>query len=283
MKIVRRPSVLRREIIRLRKSGRSIGFVPTMGALHEGHLSLVRRSVKRHDVTIVSIFVNPLQFGRGEDFKRYPKNLKRDLGLLAPTGATLVFVPSAEDLYGSFFQTTVKVEGVSQGLCGKSRPGHFAGVATVVLKLLNLVAPDTLYLGQKDYQQCRVVDRMVQDLNLPVRVEMVPTVRETDGLAMSSRNVYLSADERVEAPKIYQALLKVRRLAREGERRVTRLKEILKDELLKATGCRIDYAEIVDATTLKEMSRLEKGKKALCAVAVFFGKTRLIDNIVLSS
>lgn len=252
-----------------------------MGYLHEGHLSLVRRSQKENDRTVVSIFVNPLQFGPGEDLKKYPRDFKRDAALLRREGVDFLFAPEAAELYPEGFQTSVKVEKLSLPLCGTTRPIHFGGVATVVLKLLNLVAPDTVYLGQKDYQQFKVVERMVFDLALPVRVAMAPIVREKDGLAMSSRNVYLSLEDRKRAPAIYQALLDCRRKAKDGFRKVGGLRQGLRRALEAIPGARVDYAEIVHAGTLEPMVELKNGRTAVAAVAVYFGKTRLIDNILI--
>ncbi|MDD5020452.1 MAG: pantoate--beta-alanine ligase, partial [Candidatus Omnitrophica bacterium] len=205
MKLVTTIAVLRQELGRCRKKGRRIGFVPTMGFLHEGHLSLVRQAHKDNDVVVVSIFVNPIQFGPKEDFKMYPRDLKRDTGLLRGC-ADFVFVPPARELYPDDFCTFVEVRGLSGEYCGRTRPGHFTGVATVVAKLLNSVAPDTAYFGQKDAQQAAVIRKMVGDLNIPVNIKVMPTVREPDGLAMSSRNTYLSPKERQEAVVLFQAL-----------------------------------------------------------------------------
>lgn len=258
-----------------------IGFVPTMGALHEGHLSLVRQARGENDIVVVSIFVNPLQFGRGEDLGSYPRPLRADLGLLEKGSADLVFVPSAGEFYPRDFQSLVSVGRLSRPLCGKRRPTHFAGVCTVVLKLLNLVMPDTLYLGQKDYQQFRVLGQLVKDLDFPVRLRMAPIVREPDGLAMSSRNVFLSAAHRSQAPLIYRALKKVRSMIRSGMRDGRALRRAMRGVLKEAPGARVDYAEIVDAGTLQSVIKLKKGARILAALAVSFEKTRLIDNILI--
>ena len=195
MKVIRHPRELRNALRSLKKKGRAIGFVPTMGCLHEGHLSLVRRSKNENRATVVSIFVNPLQFGPREDFRRYPRNIARDTALLRKVKADFLFLPDLKEFYPAGFQTLASVKNLSRPLCGVSRPTHFAGVATVVLKLLNTVMPDTIYLGQKDYQQFRILEQMAKDLDFPVRVRMLPIVREPDGLAMSSRNMFLSAAE----------------------------------------------------------------------------------------
>lgn len=282
MRILRTASELGRVLEKARRQKKSIGFVPTMGALHEGHLSLVRLAQKENDLVVVSIFINPLQFGPKEDFKRYPRNLARDTSLLQKQNTDFLFVPSVKEFYPPDFQTTVRVNEVSRPLCGPSRPGHFAGVATVVLKLLNSVRPDCLYLGQKDYQQFRVIEKMVEDLALPVQVRLAPIVREKDGLAMSSRNVYLSAEERRQAPVIYQALQRAESLIRAGGRDAASIKKAMRQSLKKAPKLRRDYLEIVDAKTLRPMLKLQGPSKALIAYAGFLGKTRLIDNILVS-
>jgi pantoate--beta-alanine ligase len=272
---------LQRFLNGLRQRKKRIGFVPTMGYLHEGHLSLVRLSNKENDATVVSIFVNALQFGRNEDFSRYPRNLKRDRRLLGAAAADVLFAPSAGEMYQGDFQTSVTVGGISRPLCGVSRPTHFSGVATVVLKLLNIVNPETLYLGQKDYQQYRVVSQMAKDLHLRARVCMAPIMREKDGLAMSSRNVLLSGEERRDATLIYQALREGRTLISSGERRAPRVLQVIRRILGSARLGRIDYAEIVDAETLAPVVELNEHSKALLAVAMLFKRTRLIDNILM--
>ncbi len=264
-----------------RRKGHTIGFVPTMGYLHEGHLSLVRQAKKKNKIVVVSIFVNPLQFGPGEDLGRYPRNLKRDLKMLEAEKVDFVFVPLDRKFYSPDFQTTVSVARLSRPLCGRTRPAHFAGVCTVVLKLLNSVQPDVMYLGQKDYQQYRVVLQMAKDLELPVRICMAPIVREPDGLAMSSRNIFLSWEERCQAAFLYRALRECKRLVKNGVRDIFRLKKTMRGVLRKASKARVDTLEIVDADTLESMVRLKQGGRALAALAVFFGKTRLIDNILI--
>lgn len=278
MRIVRSPRALNAALAAARSSRRKIGFVPTMGFLHEGHLSLVRRSNAENDLTVASIFVNPLQFGPREDFKRYPRNWKRDVAMLKREKVDFLFAPTSADMVPDGFQTEVKVGKVSLPLCGVSRPTHFAGVATVVLKLLNQVRPDAIYLGRKDYQQVLVVERMVRDLGVPVRVRPCPIVREPDDLAMSSRNVLLSPAHRAQAPAVRRALLEAARLVRSGEKRGERVRRALAAALRRAPDARVDYAEIVDAATLGRVVELRHGKPVLLAVAVTFGKTRLIDN-----
>lgn len=262
-----------------RRRGKSIGFVPTMGYLHDGHLELMRQARRQCDVVIISIFVNPLQFGPAEDFSRYPRDLERDLKLAATVPVDAVFHPQAAEMYPPGFSTHVDVTGLTDCLCGRSRPGHFRGVATVVTKLFNIVQPDRAYFGQKDAQQVLVIRRLVEDLNLPLEIVTVPTVREADGLAMSSRNVYLSPQERAAAPVIHQSLLAAREAVRQGEKDTARLAELVRSRISSAPGARIDYCEIRSLPNLEEITRLDG--PALLAVAVRFGQTRLIDNIVL--
>lgn len=258
----------------------SIGFVPTMGALHDGHLALVRRARAETDAVVVSIFVNPLQFGPREDFKRYPRPVAHDLALLRRARVDAVWMPGASDLYPEGFSTRVSVGGLSTVLEGAHRPGHFDGVATVVAKLLAGVWPARAYFGLKDYQQVRVIDRMVRDLNLPVKIVACPTVREADGLAMSSRNRYLSKREREEAVKLYQALylgreLISQRIMTDAKRVVKRLCGVLKT----IPKSRIDYVTVADPVTLAPMTRIKR--PALIAMAVRIGTTRLIDNVLV--
>lgn len=278
MLLLRNPKKTQNVLNKIRQSGKTIGFVPTMGYLHEGHLSLVCRSKKENKITVVSIFVNPLQFGPKEDFKNYPRNLRRDLALLKSAGADLVWVPQAADLYPEDFKTTVSVSSLTNSLCGKSRPTHFAGVTTVVSKLLNIVSPHRIYLGQKDYQQFKVIEKMILDLNIPVQAVMAPIVRESDGLAMSSRNVRLSPPARRQALVLQKSLKVARDLIGQGERSIQNVRQCMKTELDQASLGRMDYVEIVDALDLKPVVKLRSGQKVLAAVAVYFGKTRLIDN-----
>ncbi len=249
-----------------------------MGYLHEGHLSLVRASRKENRVTVASIFVNPLQFGPQEDFWRYPRDLVRDMRLLKEGRVDFLFTPLVKELYPEDFQTSVAVKKLSQPLCGVTRPIHFGGVATVVLKLLNIVQPDAIYLGQKDYQQFRVVEQMAKDLDLPVKVRMAPIVREADGLAMSSRNVLLSSVERREAVFLSRALQEGAEQVRSGQRDASKVKKAMREVLGLAPHTRVDYAEIVDAEALQAVVKLKVHSRVLLALAVFFGKTRLIDN-----
>jgi len=255
------------------------GFVPTMGYLHEGHLSLVRRARAENDRVAVSIFVNPTQFGPHEDYARYPRDLERDLRLLEPLGVDLVFVPSVEEMYPPGFQTWVIVEEVSRPLEGASRPGHFRGVATVVAKLFNILRPDRAYFGQKDAQQTVVIRRMVQDLNIPVEIVICPTVREPDGLAMSSRNTYLNPEERRAATVLFRALQAAKARYEAGERDAERLREAMREVIRAEPLARIDYVSVAHPETLQELERVEG--PALLSLAVYIGTTRLIDNLML--
>ncbi|HEX5855872.1 MAG TPA: pantoate--beta-alanine ligase [Thermoanaerobaculia bacterium] len=257
----------------------SLGLVPTMGALHAGHLSLVARARSENEQVAVSIFVNAAQFGPSEDLAAYPRTLESDLGLLTSLGVDVVWAPSPGDVYPPGFQTWITVEEVSGPLEGARRPGHFRGVATVVAKLLNVFGPDRAYIGQKDAQQVAVIRRMVQDLAFPVDVVVCPTVREKDGLALSSRNVYLGPDERRAAPVIYRALSAARAAFEAGERDARRLRAILSETLAGEPLVHAEYLSIADASTLAELGRIDGA--ALVSLAVRIGKARLIDNVVL--
>ncbi len=259
----------------------SIGFVPTMGALHEGHRALVRRARSENDQVVVSIFINPMQFGPKEDLSSYPRSLSKDLAMLKKEKVDYVFIPSAAQMFPPDFATWVDVPTYSDVLCGKFRPGHFRGVATVVIKLFSLVQPSRAYFGEKDYQQCRIIDRMVQDLKIPVRVVACPTVREPDGLAYSSRNQYLSKAEREEAVKLYQTLYLGRELIEQKIMRDSaRLEKRLKQVLSQIPRSKIDYICVVDPITLVPMQKIHR--PAVLAAAIWIGKTRLIDNVVIS-
>ena len=278
MKVIRtisRAARLRRETGGL--AARPLVLVPTMGALHAGHLSLMRKARKlagEKGMVAVSIFVNPAQFGPGEDFSRYPRSFAGDCRLCARAGVDAVFHPAPEDVYPHGFSTYVNEERLSLGLCGKSRPGHFRGVCTVVLKLFNILAPDAAVFGEKDYQQAAVIRQMARDLNVPVRIVTSPTVREPDGLALSSRNAYLSPEERAQAPVIRRALLLARNARSAGP---AALESMVRREIAKASLARIDYIEVLDARTLAAPSAATP--ETVIACAVYFGKTRLIDNI----
>jgi pantoate--beta-alanine ligase len=266
--------------LQYRRQGRSVGFVPTMGALHAGHASLVKRARRENDIVVVSIFVNPLQFGPKEDFKEYPRTISRDLALLKKDGVDIVFRPDANAMYPEGFSTCIRVPSLDTVLEGAFRPGHFQGVATVVMKLLNLVLPTRAYFGDKDYQQVRVIHRMIDDLNIPVRLISCRTMREKDGLALSSRNRYLSKEEREEAIKIHQALylgqeLISGKLMRDSRKLVRRLSQIFS----RVPRCKIDYIAVLDPETLEPMKKIRR--PALLAAAVKIGKTRLIDNVII--
>ena len=271
-------SELREKVQAWRRNGERIGFVPTMGALHAGHLSLVDRARECSDRVVVSIFVNPLQFGPNEDLDRYPRDLDGDARMLQEKGVDLLFFPSTETVYGENHQTRVHVSGLTKPMCGASRDGHFEGVTTVVCILLNQVQPDAAYFGLKDYQQFRVIEAMVNDLHLNVEIVGCPIIRESDGLALSSRNAYLSGDERRRATALYRALLETHESVQSGTLDTATLLSSLKSRVEPAVD-RIDYLEIRDARTLEPIKKIQK--KSLCAVAVFMGKTRLIDNIEL--
>jgi pantoate--beta-alanine ligase len=259
---------------------RPLGLVPTMGALHEGHLALVRKAGSDNSAVAVSIFVNPTQFGDGEDLELYPRNLERDLELLRREGVDLVFTPGPGDVYPPGFNTWVNVDNLADMLEGASRPGHFRGVATVVTKLFNLVRPDRAYFGQKDGQQTVAIRQLVRDLDMGVEVVVVPTVRDDDGLALSSRNVYLTPEQRRAAPVVYRALCQAQKLWRQGERDGDQLRQAVRSILdQEALLEEIDYVSVADAETLEELATV--GAPALVSVAVHLGRTRLIDNIVL--
>jgi len=257
----------------------SVGFVPTMGFLHEGHLALVRRAKAENSVVAVSIYVNPTQFGPREDFGAYPRDMDRDLELLRKEGTDIVFVPSDGEMYPTGFSSWVYVEKVTEPLEGATRPGHFRGVATVVAKLFNTVQPTRAYFGQKDAQQAVVIKRMVTDLDMSLEVVIVPTVRERDGLAMSSRNVYLSPKERQAATVLFKALMLARQLKKAGEKDAEKIRRQMTECIRKEPLARIDYVSIADVETLEELDLLER--PALASLAVKIGKTRLIDNILL--
>jgi pantoate--beta-alanine ligase len=262
---------------RWKSEGKTVGFVPTMGYLHEGHLSLVRESKKRTDVTVVSIFVNPTQFGPKEDFKKYPRDLVKDFAFLETGGVDCLFYPDAGDIYPPGYRTFVEVHGLQDRLCGKSRPGHFRGVATVVLKLFNIVSPDLAFFGAKDAQQILIIQKMAADLNLDVDVVTCPIVREPDGLALSSRNAYLSPDERKAAPVLSRSLAAAEKLIAAGERDVTKVMAAIRSVIGGEPQARIDYVEAVDPANLEPV--IEIRGDVLIALAVFIGSTRLIDNI----
>ena len=261
------------------RSGKTLGFVPTMGALHEGHLSLVRAAKARCNVTAVSIFVNPLQFAPTEDLAKYPRPLERDAGMLEQLGVDLLFLPTPDEMYPPGAQTHVLVGELSDKLDGASRPGHFRGVATVVTKLFEIVRPDCAFFGQKDAAQVAVLRKLVNDFDMDVEIVVCPIVREKDGLAMSSRNVYLTPDQRQQALVLHRALMRVQTLADQGERDAVKLIEAGKQVIAEEPAARLDYFAAVDPNTLDPVVDVTRG--ALVAVAAYFGTTRLIDNILL--
>lgn len=277
--VVHTIGAVREHVAEARRAGRRIGLVPTLGALHEGHLSLIRRAREQTDFVVVSIFVNPTQFVADEDLDAYPRTLDADVRACAEVGADLAFAPSAEEMYRPGAQTTVHVTGVTGPLCGAHRPGHFDGVTTVVTKLFNIVQPDAAFFGQKDAQQAVVVRRMTDDLDMPIEIVVCPTVREPDGLAMSSRNAYLSAEERRQALSLYRSLQAAERAVADGQRDSAGLIDRIRQTLEAAGPCVIDYVEIVHPETLDPIDVV--GGPALIAVAVRIGQARLIDNIVV--
>jgi len=282
MKLIRSINRMSEHCKGLKRRGIRIGFVPTMGALHEGHLSLMRRSKKENDVSVISIFVNPTQFGRSEDFKEYPRDLKRDLRLAKEAGVDIVFHPDARAVYPAGYKTYVEVEGLSDVLCGKFRPGHFRGVATIVTKLFNIVMPDVAYFGQKDAQQAIIIQRLVKDLNLPIKIKVLPIIRESDGLAMSSRNAYLNSRQRARATVLWRALKAAKEMILSGEDRVKVITRRMRQLIYRERDVRIDYISVVDPYDLSEVRGNIRGR-VLIALAVWIGKTRLIDNIVVDS
>lgn len=261
------------------RQGKTVAFVPTMGALHEGHLSLVRRGKELADEVWASVFVNPTQFGPGEDFERYPRNLERDVELLTREGATLVFAPSVKEMYPRPPEVQVTLPVLSQHLCGAHRPGHFSGVALVVAKLFNIVQPEVALFGAKDFQQAVIIRRLVEDLNFPVRIEVVPTVREADGLAMSSRNSYLNESERQQALALWRALAAAQAAIAGGERRGAELERLMLAQLRQRPGVRAQYVAAVDPETLAPVDMV--AGRVLLAIAAYVGTTRLIDNLVV--
>lgn len=277
MKIFRTIKEIKAYLRPLQYEGKSIGFVPTMGYLHQGHLSLLEASVRENDLTVLSIFVNPTQFAPTEDLHSYPRDEKRDLELAGAVGATIAFIPSVEEMYQNRL-TTVKVAELTKGLCGLSRPTHFDGVTTVVTKLFNIVHPDSAYFGQKDAQQAIVLSKMVKDLDMDVEIKICPIVREADGLAMSSRNVYLSPQEREEATMLRQSLLAAKQQFEEGELQASKIRRSIIEKIEKTSG-KVDYVEIMGADTLQPTEKIQG--KTLVAMAVKFAKARLIDNIIL--
>lgn len=280
MQVIDTVAALRQHLAGERAHGNCIGLVPTMGYLHAGHLSLVRAARQECDVVVMSIFVNPRQFGPQEDLESYPRDMERDLALARDAGVDVAFTPDVDEVYPSGYQTEVTVSTLTQPLCGASRPGHFTGVTTVVAKLFNMVGPDRAYFGQKDYQQATVIRRMVTDLNMPLTIVVCPIVREDDGLAMSSRNAYLNPEERQAALVLSRALQLAQAHLAQGERQPRRLQSALRDAIATEPRARVDYVAVCDPHTLQPVAHLSGS--VLVALAVFIGATRLIDNAVLS-
>jgi pantoate--beta-alanine ligase len=264
-----------------REQDRTIGLVPTMGALHEGHLSLVREARRMCDKVVVSVFVNPTQFGPAEDFEHYPRDLTKDTALLTDYNVDYIFAPSPEEIYSRGFSTYVNVGGLSKLLEGESRPGHFRGVATVVAILLNTVRPDFAFFGQKDAQQAVIIKRMVRDLAFDTEIVVLPTVREDSGLAISSRNLYLDAEEQRSAAVIHRALKQAKETFKKGERHASKLADVVRSTIETEPRVRVDYVSLVDAETLEKLDKIDE-RPSLIAVAAYVGKTRLIDNIIIN-
>ena len=279
MKVIRDPGKLSKILKEISCNRKSIGFVPTMGAIHLGHLSLIKQALVENNTVVVSIFVNPAQFGLNEDLKKYPRPLKNDLALCRKAGVDFVFLPDNKIIYGQGYSTFVNVEGLSSLLCGALRPGHFRGVATIVAKLLNIVAPSALYLGQKDAQQAIIIKRMIKDLNFPVKVKIMPIVRQKDGLALSSRNIYLSKNQRADALVLFKALNLAKLLFDGGTRDSARIISKM-SQLINKKQAKIDYVAIVDLVKLEKIKKIDQD--CLVALAVKFGNTRLIDNTIIN-
>lgn len=279
MRLIRSARQMARVSQRLVRRGKRIGVVPTMGALHQGHCSLIRAAARQNDVVMVTVFVNPLQFGSREDFRRYPRDLARDARLASAAGADIVFAPTTQELYPANFQTRVHLGPIAERWEERSRPGHFQGVATVVTILFELTRPTAAYFGQKDFQQTVVIRRLIADLRLPVRLRVLPTVREPDGLAMSSRNRYLTPSQRRRATVLHRALLTARTCIRSGSRRSAPIVAMMRRLIHAEPGVRLDYAAMVDAQTLRPQARL-RGRVAIL-VAGWVGRTRLIDNLLV--
>lgn len=279
MKIANTIQEVREQVKEWRKQGLSVGLVPTMGYLHEGHKSLIDCAVAENDKVVVSVFVNPMQFGPKEDLESYPRDLDRDAALCERAGAALIFHPTPEEMYHDDFSSFVDMNTLTGGLCGKTRPIHFRGVCTVVSKLFNIVTPDKAYFGQKDAQQLAVIRHMVSDLNFGIEIVGCPIIREEDGLAKSSRNTYLNAEERKAALILSKSLKKGRELAEAGEKDAEKLRKVITDVLVSEPMAKIDYVEVVDWNTLDAVDKIDG--PVLVAIAVYIGKTRLIDNFIL--
>ena len=281
MEIITRTAKLQALVEKLDEDNSIIGFVPTMGSLHEGHLSLVREARRMSDAVIVSVFVNPKQFGPGEDFEKYPRDITRDVDVLTPAGVNYVFAPTVEELFPKGFSTWVDVAELSDRLEGQSRPGHFRGVATVLTVLFNMLRPKFVFMGQKDAQQTVIAKRLVKDLHLPVEIVIMPTIRESDGIAMSSRNSYLSPSERRAATVLSRSLFRAQDLFNHGEKNASKLLKAMRKEIASEPLARVDYIAVTDTERLEPIEDLD-GQRALISVACYFGPTRLIDNLILN-
>lgn len=279
LKLFRSPTKMQKFCLELRERGKRIGFVPTMGYFHEGHLSLMRKARLENDIVVVSIFVNPIQFGPREDFERYPRDFRRDCKLAEQVGVDVIFYPSINAIYPQGYATFVEVERLTDVLCGRSRPGHFRGVTTICTKLFNIVLPHTAYFGQKDAQQAIIIKRMVKDLNMPLKIKILPIIREKDGLAMSSRNVYLNEEERKQALVLNKSLTYAKKMFKQGIKDAKKIKDKVRKMIAEKPLACIDYVEIVDLEELKPVKEIKK--PSLLALACWFGKARLIDNIIL--
>ncbi|MFC2157265.1 pantoate--beta-alanine ligase [Acidobacteriota bacterium] len=280
MKIIKNIQDMKAESLKLRVQGFSIGFVPTMGYLHEGHLSLVKESIKMTDRTVASLFVNPTQFAPHEDFDQYPRDFQRDFLLLEKEGVDIVFFPDTIDIYPDDYKTFVEVQGIQEKLCGVSRPHFFRGVCTIVLNLFNIIRPDFAFFGQKDAQQSVILKKMVKDLKMDVRIEVLPIVRDSDGLALSSRNAYLTENQREAALSLSRSLKEVHRMVDSGERSTKKIIKRIRSKIEPFSEAEIDYISIVDVDNLEPIEEIRG--HVLVALAVFIGKTRLIDNSILS-
>jgi len=279
MRIVETINDLKAILRTYKKQGKSIGFVPTMGYLHEGHISLVRMSRQDNDFTVLSIFVNPTQFGPNEDFSKYPRSIEKDSLLAEKAGVDVIFIPSVNEMYPEGFSTSINVDGITDIMCGKSRPGHFKGVTTVVAKLFNIVEPDNAYFGQKDAQQAAIIKKMIKDINMNVKIIICPIIRENDGLALSSRNIYLNVEERKAALILSKSLFEAEKMIDKGERRKEKVLEFLFSSISEEKLANIDYITIVSAESLNNIKII--GGKILIAIAVKIGSTRLIDNVIM--
>ncbi len=280
MEIIKTIYDLKEKVKTAKHKNKTIGFVPTMGYLHKGHLSLVKKTVEQNDFNVVSIFVNPNQFSPDEDYEEYPRNLSKDAKMVKSIGANIIFAPSVKEMYPEKFNTYVQVEGnITKTLCGQSRPTHFKGVTTIVLKLFNLVQPDKAYFGQKDAQQVAVIKKMVKDLNIDTEIISCPIIREKDGLALSSRNTYLSREERNIAPILYKSLIAAKKMINNGEKNSSNVRRFIVNNINTQPNTNIDYVSIVNAETLEPLKQIQGN--ILIALAVKLGKTRLIDNIQL--